>query len=453
MKLTALSNIIDSAINSAINSAIDNIPEPTRTGSVLQSVGLTVEVRLPGAFVGELCQLSDPHKANQPILAEVVGFKDDRILLMPYQSTMGIHHATVVTGTGSYAGVNTTNDSLGHVLDGFGNSLDKPVSKLKANRKPVRHVSVNPMSREPITEVMSTGIKAIDGFLTMGKGQRLGLMAGSGVGKSTLLSSICQHAEADVNVVALIGERGREVEEFVNHTLGAEGLAKSVVIAATAQESPLMRVQAARAAMAYAEHFAQQGKNVFFMVDSITRYAMALREIGLAVGEPPTVKGYTPSVFTELPYYIERCGNFRESGSITGLFSVLVESDDFTDPVVDSVRAILDGHIVLSRDYAERNHYPAIDVLKSVSRIFNKLNSDDVLKVTKSVRQCISDYEQNRDILELGLFDSDGSEQRQKILNSWKKIKSFLVQDTEKSASLEFCRAELIKMGGQINAA
>ncbi|UAA37589.1 FliI/YscN family ATPase [Paraneptunicella aestuarii] len=439
------------ALCSAIESVIDNIPETSRCGYVLQSVGLTIEATLPGAFIGELCELSDPNRAEQAVLAEVVGFRDDRILLMPYQSTLGIHHSTQVKGTGSYAGISTTNKHLGHVLNGFGEPLDNPSFKHKANRKPVRHSIVNPMSREPISEVMSTGIRAIDGLLTMGKGQRLGLLAGSGVGKSTLLSSICQHSEADVNVVALIGERGREVEEFVNHTLGSEGLAKSVVIAATAQESPLMRVQAARAAMAYAEHFAQQGKNVFFMVDSITRYAMALREIGLAVGEPPTVKGYTPSVFTELPYYIERCGNFRNSGSITGLFSVLVESDDFTDPVVDSVRAILDGHIVLSREYAERNHYPAIDVLKSISRIYTKLNNDGIKQVARSLRQRISDYEQNRDILELGLFDSEGSEQRKTLLEAWQHIKSFLVQDTDNADSLESCREQLFKLGELID--
>lgn len=431
--------------------AISEIPSPVRLGTVTEAVGMIIEAKCPGAFVGELCELEIPGKSDETIQAQVVGFRRDSVLLMPFQAISGISFGTQVRATGSKANVKVGNSLLGRVIDALGRPLDggqTPADLRDAGRYEsiAKTNNLNPMLRQPITQVMATGIRTIDGFLTLGEGQRIGLMAGSGVGKSTLMSSICQYSDAEVNVIALIGERGREVEEFVNRTLGAEGLKKSVVIAATAQESPLMRAHAARSAMAIAEYFAKEGKAVCFMMDSITRFANALREIGLAAGEPPTVKGYTPSVFNELPHFIERCGNFRDSGSITGLFSVLVESDDFNDPVVDSVRAILDGHIVLSRKLAERNQYPAIDVLKSISRIYGPLNPDEVVNASRQLREWLADYEENRDILELGLFESAEDEKRDSILTNWQKLKPFLVQENDAPSSLSNTRTQFLEL-------
>lgn len=433
----------------AILDIIEALPTEVRTGQVLQSVGMMVEASCPGAFIGEWCEIQPRNNIAAPIPAEVIGFREHRALLMPYRQAQGISQGNAVIASGKAAPVMVGDALVGRVIDAFGEPLDGqgPIVGLTAVQP--QRATINPMLRAPINEIMSTGIRAIDGFLTFGSGQRVGLMAGSGVGKSSLLSAICQHIEADVNVVALIGERGREVEEFVNQTLGPDGLAQSVVVSATAQESALVRIHAAQNAISIAEHFARQGKNVFFTMDSVTRYAMALREVGLAAGEPPTVKGYTPSVFAAIPNIIERCGNFQEQGSITALFTVLVEGDDLNDPVVDSVRAIMDGHIVLSRFLAERGHYPAIDIGKSVSRLFGALNDADCKKATKLARQVWSDYQQNKDILDLGLFQSGDDARRNALVANWRRLEEFLLQGLDEASSLPETQKQLLSLAEQ----
>jgi flagellum-specific ATP synthase len=336
---------------------------------------------------------------------------------------------------------------LGRVVDATSKPIDGNGDIIGLKDSPVLKSVVNPLMRQGVDEILPTGIKAIDGFTTLGKGQRVGLFAGSGVGKSTLISSICNHVVADVKVIALVGERGREVEEFVSQTLGDEGIKNSVVIASTAQESPLNRVQAAYSAITIAEYFANSGNDVFFAMDSITRFATALREVGLAAGEPPTVKGYTPSVFSAIPNLIERCGNFKGKGSISAMFSVLVESDDFNDPIVDCTRAILDGHILLSRDLAEQSHFPAIDIAKSISRLQSKLVSPESIRLTRELRKVFSNYQQNREILELGFFDSsDGNPQQKSLKNNWRNLEAFLLQNSHESLSLDAIQKQLEKI-------
>jgi flagellum-specific ATP synthase len=421
-------------LESAIANAIENIPKPKVYGKVVQSVGLLVEAECPQASIGEFCEIVTTSGMGDVIGAEVIGFKDDKALIMPYRKALGVSYGSVIRLSGRASSVPVGDELLGRVVNAFGEPIDDKGSIDCTEYRTTYKHAINPLKREPISEILETGVRAIDGFTTIGKGQRLGLMAGSGVGKSTLLSGICQHVNADINIVALIGERGREVEEFVHQILSEKGLEKTVVIAATAQESPIIRTQAAQMAMVLAEYFADKGKSVFFTMDSVTRYATALREIGLAAGEPPTVKGYTPSVFSAIPDLIERCGNFVGKGSISAIFTVLVESDDFNDPVVDTVRAILDGHIILSRELAEQGHYPAIDISKSLSRLFNQLNEKSHTADSRVLRKIFNDYQQNKDILELGLFEQEDTEDRDRLIEQWKLLENLLVQDvSEKS--------------------
>jgi flagellum-specific ATP synthase len=432
----------------AISEVIANLNETIQWGHVLECVGLVVEAECPDAFVGELCEIKPlKNVAGKGITAEVIGFRSGRVLLMPYDGTKGIRQGDLVKTIRVAAQMKVGFSLLGRVIDAFGNPIDGKGKISNLTDVSLHKETINPLTRKSIDEVFETGIKAIDAFTTIGKGQRLGLMAGSGVGKSSLISSLCRHLDADINVIALIGERGREVEEFVNQTLGEEGLKKSIVIAATAQESPLVRVHAAYGAIAVAEFFASQGKDVFFAMDSVTRFATALREIGLAAGEPPTVKGYTPSVFSAIPDIIERCGNFQLNGAITAIFTVLVESDDFNDPVVDSVRAILDGHIVLSRELAEQSHYPAIDIAKSISRLHSQLNNKERISAAHKLRKIFSDYQQNREVLELGLFDSGNSNQRQSLIRQWKLLEGFLQQELSQKYSINDTFTELMDLG------
>lgn len=421
-------------------------------GWVTDCVGLILEADGPKASIGSLC---DIHLHSGDVInGEVVGFKQGRLLIMPYFGTAGVSRGDKVVFNHQVASLKVGNSLLGRVIDAFANPLDKqgPINDLHTIDVGQRKSS-NPLDRAPIDEVLKTGIKSIDAFTTIGKGQRLGLMSGSGVGKSVLLSSICRNVDADINIVALIGERGREVEEFVHSTLGEEGLKKSVVISATAQDSPLVRVKAAFNAAALAEYYAAQGKNVFFTMDSVTRLASALREIGLAIGEPPTVKGYTPSVFAVLPEYIERFGKFRNGGSISTLLTVLVESDDFNDPVVDCVRAVLDGHIVLTRELAEQAHFPAIDISKSVSRLATKLQNDEFTVYTKALRRIFADYQQNKDVLELGLFESGEGNNREKLKENWGILREFLVQGINESLDYDNVLHEIARIGDIVNAA
>lgn len=376
-----------------------------RTGEVRRLQGLALEAEGPDVEVGEMCRvLPRTEGSGTPVLAEVVGLAPSRVVLMPYGSLRGIGAGSPVVALGVQNGIAVGAQLLGRVIDSFGQPLDgRPLVPLP-ERRPLQTAAPNPMNRPRIRRVLETGVRAIDGLLTLGEGQRVGIFAGSGVGKSVLLGMITRHAKAEVNVISLIGERGREVREFVEEQLGAEGLARSVVIAATSDQPALARIRAAHAAVAIAGYFADQGRSVLLTMDSVTRLAMARREVGLAAGEPATARGYTPSVFAELPQICERCGTFPSGGSITALLTVLVEGDDLNEPVADSMRSILDGHIVLSRELAQQGHYPAIDILRSASRLMFDLASSGERASAAAVVRHLSVLERNRQLVDLGAY-------------------------------------------------
>ena len=375
-------------------------------GRVVQLIGLVIESEGPLASVGEVCRIESA-RHDSSTLAEVVGFRNNNVLLMPLGEINGIHPGSEVIALGSPLRVPVGDALKGRVIDGLGNPLDDIGPLSMTQRVTLNLQPPHPLKRSRISNPFITGIKAVDTFIPCGRGQRLGIFAGSGVGKSTLLGMMASHSEADVNVIALIGERGREVREFLEKDLGEQGRRKSVVVVATSNQPALARLRGAFSAMAIAEHFRDQGQNVLLMMDSVTRFAMAQREIGLAVGEPPATRGYTPSVFSLLPQLLERAGT-GESGSITGLFTVLVEADDMNDPIADSVRSILDGHIVLSRELAHQNHYPALDVLQSVSRLVRDLTSAEQRDVAGAAREALAVYDKNRDLIQIGAY-SQGS--------------------------------------------
>jgi flagellum-specific ATP synthase len=376
-------------------------------GRVVQLIGLVVESEGPVAAVGEVCRIRSAHHDGDT-LAEVVGFRNHHLLLMPLGEIRGIHPGSEVIATGMPLRVGVGATLKGRVIDGLGNPLDNlgPIATQQTvglNLRPP-----HPLKRQRIHDTFQTGIKALDTFTPCGRGQRLGIFAGSGVGKSTLLGMIASQAEADVNVIALIGERGREVREFLERDLDERGRRKSVVVVVTSNEPALNRVKGAFLAMAIAEYFRDAGQNVLLMMDSVTRFAMAQREIGLAVGEPPSSRGYTPSVFSLLPQLLERAGT-GEQGSITGLFTVLVEADDMNDPIADAVRSILDGHVVLTRELATQNHYPAIDVLESVSRLNRDLLQPPQLELTAAAREHMATYRKNQDLINIGAYPAGSS--------------------------------------------
>lgn len=363
--------------------------------------GLVIESVGPDARLGELCELI-PFDGGEPVQAEVVGFRHGRVLLMPYGNVHGISPGSRVRATGRALQVPVGNALLGRVVDAFCRPLDEKGRLDLTIHYPLYRDPINPLDRAPITDVLETGIRAVDGLLTIGVGQRMGVFAGSGVGKSTLLGMMARHVHADVTVLALVGERGREVGDFLAHSLGQDGLQRSVVIAATADQPALVRTHAVHAAHAVAEFFRDQGKSVLLIVDSMTRFAMAQREVGLATGEPPTFRGYTPSVFAQLPRLLERCGRLLRGGSISAIYSVLVEGDDMNEPITDHMRAILDGHIVLTRELAARGHHPAIDLLQSTSRLMGQLAKTDEQEIAREIRRQIATYEGSRDLIELG---------------------------------------------------
>jgi flagellum-specific ATP synthase len=352
---------------------------------------------------------------------------------MPYRDLMGIYLGSDVTATGKPVNVPVGDGLLGRVINAFGVPLDDAPITRADKEYPLYSQPLNPLKRAPIRQVMETGIKSIDSLLTLGKGQRVGIFAGSGVGKSTLLGMIARHMQADVNVIALVGERGREVKEFIEKSLGEEGLKKSVVVVATSDETALTRTHAALSATAIAEYFRDQGKDVMLMMDSVTRYAMALREIGLAVGEPPTARGYTPSVFSALPRLTERCGAAESGGSITALYTVLVEGDDINDPVADSLRAILDGHFVLSRDMANQGLYPAIDVLQSNSRLMNDLVDKKDLDTAAEFINKYNLYEKSRDMIDLGAYRQGSNPELDKVISILPEMRKFIKQGIDDS--------------------
>lgn len=370
-------------------------------GKVTQVVGLVIEGYCPDTSVGAICEIRP--KDGVPIPAEVVGFRDNKTLLMPLGDLRGVGLDSLIAVRRDKATLRVGPGLLGRVIDGLGNPIDDKGPLHLDEEYPIYAAPVNPMTRPPIRRPLDLGIRSINGLLTCGQGQRVGIMAGSGVGKSTLLGMIARYTEADVNVIALIGERGRELREFIEKDLQKQGLHKSVVVVATSDQPPLVRMRGAYLATTIAEYFKDQGKKVLMMMDSATRFAMAMREVGLAIGEPPTTKGYTPSVFAALPKLLERTGNFPE-GSITGLYTVLVEGDDFNEPISDAMRSILDGHIVLSRDLAARNIYPPIDVMASASRVMSDVVDDRHKKLAGQFKECLATYRQSEDLINIGAY-------------------------------------------------
>jgi flagellum-specific ATP synthase len=403
-------------------------------GKVAQVVGLIIESMGPDASLGELVRIRLGDRP--PLLAEVVGFRDDRIQLMPLASMEGVKPGSPVVATGRTLGVSVGPQLLGRVLDGLGQPIDG-LGPLKAvTRAPLDANPPNPLTRERIRTPLPLGVRAMDGILTCGQGQRIGIFAGSGVGKSTLLGMIARNARADLNVIALIGERGREVREFLERDLGPEGLARSVVVVATSDQPALQRLKGAFVATAIAEYFRDQGANVIMMMDSVTRFAMAQREVGLAVGEPPATKGYTPSVFALLPRLLERSGT-AERGAITALYTVLVEGDDTNEPIADTVRGILDGHVVLSRDLAAQNHYPAIDILNSVSRVMPEIVPPEHIRAAGQLRETLAVYRDARDLINIGAYAAGSNPQIDRAIARIDAVNGFLRQGVQEPMAFE----------------
>ena len=395
-------------LTARLREEIQAAPMSRRLGRIVSFNGLVIEAEGPDARLGELCEIEGA-AADAAVLAEVVGFRDERVLLMPYGHVGAISTESRIRASGRPVAIAVGDGLLGRVVDALGQPLDGLGPIASAANYPLYREPINPLRRAPIDQVLDTGVRAIDALLTLGAGQRMGVFAGSGVGKSTLLGMLARQVRADVTVLGLIGERGREVGEFLRHSLGEEGLRRAVVVAATSDESALMRVHATHAAHAVAEYFRDRGKSVLLIVDSMTRFAMAQREIGLAIGEPPTFRGYTPSVFSQLPRLLERCGRLRDSGAITGIYSVLVEGDDMNEPITDHMRAILDGHIVLTRELAARGHHPAIDVLHSVSRLMSQIAGADDNALAAEARRHLAAFEASRDLIELGAHQRGGN--------------------------------------------
>ncbi len=405
-------------------------------GKVTNIVGLVIEGYCPHASIGSLCQLT-PTNGGKDIYAEIVGFKDSKALLMPLGDIRGLGPGSLIRVVKSSATIKVGNNLLGRVIDAMEIPQDGFPAPVLTEQKPLYSLPPGPMDRQNITETLDLGVRAINGLLTCGLGQRMGIMSGSGIGKSVLLGMMAKYSKSDINVIALIGERGREVREFIERDLGKDGLARSVIVVVTSDQSPLLRMRGAFVATSIAEYFCSQGKNVLLMMDSVTRFAMAMREIGLAVGEPPTTKGYTPSVFATLPKLLERAGRFRNQGTITGLYTVLVDGDDLTEPVADSVRSILDGHIVLSRSLAARNHFPAIDVLNSASRVMRDIISPRHLELAGKAREVLASYEEAADLINIGAYAKGSNPKIDYAISKIDAINDFLKQDYSQTTTLK----------------
>jgi flagellum-specific ATP synthase len=404
------------------------------TGKVTEIVGLLIESEGPAVAVGGFCEIQA--SGGRRIRAQVIGFRNGRVLSMPLEEMDGVQMGDTIFARSEDARVRVGPGLLGRVLDGFGRPMDRLGPIVGEDQYDLMTTPPGPLERENISERLVTSIRAIDSLLPCGKGQRIGIFGGSGVGKSTLLGTMARHSSADVNVIALIGERNREVREFLEHELSPEGLARSVVVVATSDRPAPLRIRAAFVALAIAEYFRDQGKSVLLVMDSVTRLAMAQREIGLASGEPPSQKGYTPSVFALLPKICERAGNFR-NGSITGLFTVLVEGDDFNEPICDAVRSILDGHIQLSRSLGAAGHYPAIDVLNSVSRLASKIATKEESESARRIREALSALDRSQDLINLGAYVSGSNPYLDGAIRQRGKIEAFLKQEAGKSAPIE----------------
>lgn len=403
-------------------------------GTVTEMVGLLIESNGPAAAMGEFCEIQT--STGRSVRVQVIGFRNGRLLSMPLEESSGLQLGDKIVARPIAARVKVGPGLLGRVLDGFGDPMDSGPPIDASDLYDLLAIPPGPLDREHIVEPLVTGIRAIDGLLPCGKGQRVGLFGGSGVGKSTLLGSMCRNSEADVSVVALIGERNREVRAFLEHDLGPEGMRRSVVVVATSDMPALLRIRACFVAMAIAEYFRDQGKSVLLVMDSVTRLAMAQREIGLAAGEPPSQKGYTPSVFNLLPRVFERAGNFRK-GSITGFFTVLVEGDDFNEPIADAVRSILDGHIVLSRDLGSAGHYPAIDILNSVSRLTGDLAGPEQKNSATKLREAMATYRRTEDLINLGAYVAGSNPKVDSAVRVRQNMEDFLKQAPDAKATLE----------------
>ena len=415
--------------------AISDLDTISYEGVISKSIGLLVESKGPLAGVGELCKIRMPDEGKE-IPAEVVGFKNGTTLLFPYEHDSGIKSGLTVVATGKPLSVQVGDALLGRVVGPVGKPIDGKGPVAYDNQYPIFNSPPHVLRRQRITEVLATGIKSIDGPLTIGRGQRIGIFSGSGIGKSTLLGMCARHTSADVNVIALIGERGREVREFIERDLGTEGLERSVVVVASSDQAPILRIRGAYLAMAVAEYFRDQGKDVLFMMDSVTRFAHAQREIGLAIGEPPATKGYTPSVFAILPKLLERSG-MSEHGSITGIFAVLVEADDVNEPISDAVRGVLDGHIVLSRKLAQRNQYPAVDVLASISRLTPYITSNEHRQAIDRLKQVLSYYYDAEDLIQIGAYVKGSDPKVDWAIEKIDRVNQFLMQGIDEGFSFE----------------
>jgi len=399
-----------------------------RLGKVVKIVGLTIESIGPVAKLNDLCHIISVD-GKKSVDAEVVGFRDDRVLLMPYGVTEGVGPGSYVENTGEPLKVAVGKELLGHTLDGLGNPIDGS-EILCEGYYSVENTPPDPLERQLIDSVLPLGVKAVDGMMTVGKGQRIGIFAGSGVGKSTLMGMFARNTKADINVIALIGERGREVREFIENDLGADGMARSVVVVATSDKPALIRNKAAKTATAIAEFFRDQGMDVLLMMDNLTRFSMAQREIGLASGEPPVSRGYPPSVYAEMPMLLERAGN-NDVGSITGLYAVLVDGDDFNEPISDTARGILDGHIVLSRKIAQKNHYPAIDVLQSISRVMSRIATPEHKSNAGKLMEVLASYMDAEDLINIGAYKPGSNPSIDYAIEKIEAVNEFLVQTTE----------------------
>ena len=404
-----------------------------KKGKVVNVVGLTIESAGPDAKLGDICQIV-PEGAGSPILAEVVGFKDRKTLLMPYDSVDGIAVGCIVENTDAPLLVTVSDDVLGKTLNGLGLPVDG--TEIEGVPYLVEATPPDPLSRKIIDEVLPLGVKAVDGLITVGKGQRIGIFAGSGVGKSTLMGMFARNTKADINVIALIGERGREVREFIERYLGEEGMGRSVIVVATSDRPALERNKAAKTATAIAEYFRDRGKDVLLMMDSLTRFSMAQREIGLARGEPPVTRGYPPSVYSEMPKLLERAG-CAERGSITGLYTVLVDGDDFNEPITDTARSILDGHIMLDRKLGHKNHYPAIDILQSISRCMSQIASREHKQAAGKLKNVVATYNEAEDLINIGAYKSGSNPSIDYAISRIEAVNQFLCQDVDEKFSFE----------------
>lgn len=405
-------------------------------GKVVNAVGLTIEAAGPQAKMGDLCYIypSNLSESTKPALAEVVGFKEGKNLLMPYDKIEGIGPGSSVESTGHPLTVKVDDSLLGHTVDGLGRP-NEPMEYAGVEYS-VEAGAPDPMKRKIISDVLPLGVKAVDGLITVGKGQRIGIFAGSGVGKSTLMGMFARNTKADINVIALIGERGREVREFIERDLGPEGMARSVVVIATSDKPALERKKAAQTATAIAEYFRDQGKDVLLMMDSMTRFCMAQREIGLASGEPPVSRGYPPSVYSELPKLLERAG-CDDKGSITGLYTVLVDGDDFNEPITDTARSILDGHIMLDRRLAHKNHYPAIDVLQSISRCMSQIATKEHKAAAGKLKNVLATYNEAEDLINIGAYKSGSNSEIDYAIEKIKAVNGFLMQETDEKYNFD----------------